>query len=194
MSALVLGPLFGGFYLVYLKAIRSVPTGVGDVFAGFQKSFFPLFLGYLAVVLVVGLCMAPFNYVNSVKIDPLLVKMQGATPADVQSIMQQITSAFMSTLPILLVCMIPVTYLTVNWMFTQVLIIDKGMDFRTAMKTSWKMVHKHWWHVFGLVVVTGLLYVAGFCLCCVGLLFTVPVGMAAMMFAYETIFSEGQTN
>ncbi len=28
--------------------------------------------------------------------------------------------------------------------------------------------------------------------CCVGVLFTMPVGFAALMFAYETIFSEGQ--
>ena len=90
--------------------------------------------------------------------------------------------------------MIPVTYLSVNWLFTQALIIDKGMDFRTAMKTSWKMVHKHWWHVFGLVVVMGLLNLAGFCLCCVGLLFTLPAGVAVLMFAYETIFSEGQAS
>jgi uncharacterized membrane protein len=88
--------------------------------------------------------------------------------------------------------MIPVTYLSVSWLFTQALIIDKQMDFRTAMKTSWKMVHKHWWHVFGLVVVTGLLNVAGMCACCIGVLFTIPIGIAALMFAYETIFSEGQ--
>jgi len=31
------------------------------------------------------------------------------------------------------------------------------------------------------------------CACCVGWLFTFPVGIAALMFAYETIFSEGPT-
>lgn len=191
VGALVMGPLMGGLYLVYLKTIRGQATGVNDVFAGFQNSFMPLFLGYLTVVLVTGLCMMPFNYTISVKLDPLLLKMQGATPADLQNLMPQIMPALMSTLPILLICMIPLTYLSVNWMFTQALIIDRGMDFRTAMTTSWKRVHKHWWHVFGLVVVTGLLNLAGFCLCCVGLLLTVPVSMAALMFAYETIFSEG---
>ena len=190
VSALVLGPLAGGFYLVILKLIRGLPTGVGDIFLGFQKSFLQLFFGYLVVVLVTGLCMLPFNYVNAVKSAPLLEKMQNATPETIQSFLPQLISALASTLPILLICMIPVTYLSVNWLFTQSLIIDKQMDFRTAMKTGWKMVHKHWWSVFGLVVITGLLNVAGFCLCCVGLLFTVPVGFAALMFAYETIFSE----
>src|SRR5664280_3443728 len=66
------------------------------------------------------------------------------------------------------------------------LIIDKQMDFRTAMRTSCNRVHKHWWQVFGLVVITGLLNVAGACACCVGLLFTIPIGLAALMIAYET--------
>jgi hypothetical protein len=193
ISALVMGPLAGGLYLVYLKTIRGLPTSAGDVFKGFQKSFSQLFLGYLVVVIASGLCMAPFNYVNAVKLAPLLAQMQAATPAEVQNLTPQIISAFANVLPILLICMIPVTYLSVNWLFTQSLIIDKQMDFRSAMKASWKRVHKHWWHVFGLVVVTGLLNLAGFCLCCVGLLFTIPIGIAALMFAYEIIFSEGQT-
>jgi uncharacterized membrane protein len=192
VSALVIGPLAGGFYLFYLKKIRGLPSGVGDVFAGFNKSFSQLFLGYLVVVLVTGLCMTPLNYAKAAKLDPLLAQMQTATPAEIQNLSPQIVSAFVSVLPILLICMIPVTYLSVSWLFTQALIIDKQMDFRTAMKTSWKMVHKHWWHVFGLVVVTGLLNVAGMCACCIGVLFTIPIGIAALMFAYETIFSEGQ--
>jgi len=40
--------------------------------------------------------------------------------------------------------------------------------------------------------VISLLNVAGMLLCCVGLLFTFPIGIAALMFAYETIFSERQ--
>lgn len=192
VSALVLGPLAGGLYLVFLKVIRNQPTGVGDVFSGFQKSFSQLFLGYLVVVLVTGLCMAPFNYVNAVKLAPLLAQMQNAAPDDIQKITPQLMSALGGSLPILLICLIPVTYLSVNWLFTQALIIDRQMDFLTAMRTSWKGVHKHWWHVFGLVVITGLLNVAGFCCCCVGLLLTIPVGIAALMFAYETIFAERQ--
>ena len=191
VSALVMGPLVGGLYLVNLKTIRGEPTRVGDIFAGFQKAFLQLFFGYLAVVLVTGLCMAPFNYISTVRLAPLLAQMKSATPAEVQTLSPQIMSALVGVLPILLICMIPVTYLTVNWLFTQSLIIDKQMDFLTAMKTSWKMARKHWWHVFGLLVMTGLLNVAGLCACCVGVLFTIPIGIAALLFAYETIFSEG---
>jgi hypothetical protein len=188
VSALVMGPLLGGLYYVYLKAMRGQLANVGDVFAGFKKSFPQLVLGYLVVVLATGLCMAPFNYVSAEKLDPLLAQMQNAQPTEVQNLLPQLLSAFMGVLPILFICMIPVTYLSVNWLFTQSLIIDKQMDFWTAMKTSWKMVNKHWWQIFGLVILISLLNVAGLCACCVGLLFTIPIGIAALMIAYETIF------
>ena len=84
--------------------------------------------------------------------------------------------------------MIPVTFLTVSWQFTLPLIIDKQMEFGTAMKTSFRMVGKHWWHVFGLTVLVGLVSFAGVLGCCIGVLFTAPIGIAAMMSAYETIF------
>jgi uncharacterized membrane protein len=35
----------------------------------------------------------------------------------------------------------------------------------------------------------GLVNVVGVLLCCVGVLVTMPIGFAALMYAYETIFS-----
>jgi hypothetical protein len=62
------------------------------------------------------------------------------------------------------------------------------MDFGAAMKASWKMVNQHWWQVFGLSLLIQVLNVLGLCACCVGVLFSVPIGFAALMIAYETIF------
>jgi uncharacterized membrane protein len=89
--------------------------------------------------------------------------------------------------------MIPVIYLTVSWKFTLPLIIDRQMDFWSAMGASRKMVSKHWWQVFGLVILISLVNVAGLLLCCVGILITIPIGFGALMYAYETIFSQPQS-
>jgi uncharacterized membrane protein len=188
VTAVVMGPLLGGFYYVYLKTLRGQPANAGDIFAGFQKCYAQLFLGYLVVVLATGLCMAPFSYVSAEKMDPLIAQMQNAQPAEVQNLLPQLLSAFAGTLPVLLICLIPVTYLSVSWLFTQTLIIDKQMTFGAALKTGWSRVHQHWWQVFGLVVITGLLNLAGLLACCVGVLIAFPVGIAALMIAYETIF------
>jgi uncharacterized membrane protein len=191
--ALILAPLFGGLYYIYIQRIRGLPAGVGDLFIGFQKMFAQLFLGNFVVSFFVGLCMIPFNVLQTAKIEPLLEKLQHTSPTDVQNIIPQLWTAIFSTLPVLIICMIPVTYLTVNWLFTLPLIIDKQMKFWPAMKASWKKVHQHWWLLLGLIVVVGLLNIAGVCACCVGVLFTVPIGTAALMYAYETIFGESQT-
>jgi hypothetical protein len=188
--SLVMGPLMGGLFLVYLKLVRQQAASVGEVFAGFQKAYLQLFLGALVVSLIVSACMLPFNFVWQTKAGPLLEQMQHLQndPAGLQNLLPQLLSAFTSALPVLFVCLIPVTFFTVCWQFTLPLIIDKQMDFGTAMKTSFKMVNKHWWQVFGLTILVGLVSFAGVLGCCIGVLFTAPIGIAAMMIAYETIF------
>jgi len=193
----VIGPMMAGFYLMVIRINRGETVPVGEVFAGFQQRFKDLFLGQLVVSLLVGLCMAPYVMVNDAKLMPILeqlqqLKTQQSSPQEMQALMTQMWSGLFTTLPVMLVCMIPVAYLTVNWQFTLPLIIDKQLDFWPAMKASWTMVHKHWWYVFGLTIVMGLVMVGGVLACCVGLLFTIPLGMAALMIAYETIFGERQ--
>ena len=45
-------------------------------------------------------------------------------------------------------CIIPGIYLAVAWMFTLPLIVDKKLDFWSAMELSRKVVTKHWFHFF----------------------------------------------
>jgi uncharacterized membrane protein len=194
LNSTVIGPLLGGLYLIYLKTVRGEPTSVGEIFAGFQKAYSQLFLGSLVVNLIIGACMAPFNFVFGEKISPLLLQMQQLqtqpdAPTQMQHLLTQMIPAFVASLPILFICLIPATYLTVCWQFTLPLVIDKKLDFGAAMKTSWKKVNRHWWQVFGLTILVGLVSFAGAFACCIGILFTIPIGFAAMIFGYETIFS-----
>ncbi len=191
LMALVMGPLMGGLYYVYLRTCRNQTTGVGDIFVGFKKIYGQLFLGHFMVALVGVICLIPYNFVAATKINPIVEQMKNATPDALQNLLPQLWSGLFSSLPVLLICAIPMIYLTVSFQFTLPLIVDKQMPFWLAMKMSWKMVNKHWFQVFGLGVVVGLVSVAGIFACCIGVLFTIPIGIAATMFAYETIFSEG---
>jgi hypothetical protein len=187
-NTLVMGPALGGLYYVYLSAIRRQPTGPGELFHGF-KMFQDLFLGKLVPSLIIALIVLPANIIYAAKAGPIFDRLQQDPQAiNPQQILPLMMTSFTSAGPYFLISMIPVIYLSVNWMFTIPLIIDKQMGFWTAMKVSWKMVHRHWLHVFGLVVLVGLLNIAGLCACCVGLLVTLPLGLAATMYAYEDIF------
>jgi uncharacterized membrane protein len=182
-NLVVVGPLVGGLFYIILQTIRSQSASAGDVFIGFRKSFAQLFLGYLIPALLAGVCFIPAAIVAGICILPVMPHVAANLSAGVVAI---IIASF-------LVCLIAVFYLSINWIFTLPLIMDKQMDFWPAMKASWKMVNKHWWQVFGLVILMGLLNLAGLLACCVGVFFTMPIGLGAWMYAYETIFSRPQT-
>jgi hypothetical protein len=176
-NLIISGPLTGGVYFLFLKVIRRQPAEIGDVFAGFRQGFGQLLLGYLVVAILSGLSAVPGMAImgvpiflmvrhHAVEAGPLLVAILG-----------------------FIVAMIPAIYLGTCWMFSLPLIIDKQMEFWPAMSASRRMVAKHWWLVFGLMVVCGLINLAGFAACCVGIFFSLPIVFGAMMHAYESIFS-----
>ena len=187
----VSGALMGGLLYLFLRVLRGEPASLGDLFAGFQRSFGQLFLGVLVVGLLIGLTMLPFVIVFCVRLIPLVkgVNLDAMSQQDSVNFLKSVlTSALLPSAWVLLICAIPATFLSVSWKFTLPLIIDKQLDFGAAMKASWKKVNQHWWQVFGLVLLIDLVNVAGLCLCCVGLIVSVPIGLAALMYAYETIF------
>jgi uncharacterized membrane protein len=87
-------------------------------------------------------------------------------------------------------CFIPGLYLNVAWFFAVPLVIDRRMDCWSALELSRKTVNKHWFVVFGFLIVYGLLAISGILACCLGVLVTMPIGVAALMYGYERIFSE----
>jgi hypothetical protein len=89
-----------------------------------------------------------------------------------------------------LLCILPGIYLAVAWMlFTPLLVLDKRLDFWPAMELSRKLVTRHWWLVFGLALLCLLLRFAGTLVCCIGFFVALPVTVAAVVYAYEDIFS-----
>ncbi len=84
---------------------------------------------------------------------------------------------------------IPGLYLSVAWYFATALVIDKGMGFWEAMELSRKMVSKHWFVVFGFLIVYGLLIAVGVIACLIGIVVTMPIAIAALMYGYESVFS-----
>jgi uncharacterized membrane protein len=176
-SIILTGPLLGGLYYFLLKNIRRQDAEIGDIFAGFRLAFGQLLLGYLVAAILTFVAALPGLAIMGFPIF-MMVRHHGPEAGPL----------LMAILG-LIIAAIPAIYLNVSWLFSLPLIIDKQLEFWPAMGMSRKMVGKHWWLVFGLVVVCGLLYIVGFLACCVGLLFTMPIVLGAMMYAYECIFS-----
>jgi uncharacterized membrane protein len=194
VNFVVSGPLIAGVLWMFLRGVRGEPAQVDDIFEGCKRSFGQLFLATLVQGIFIMLCLAPFFIVFGIRFihagihfDPAALQHDTTAALD---FLRQILGILLTTLPLLLVCAVPVIYLSTCWSFTLPLILDQRTDFWSAMKTSFKMVNKHWWQIFGLNVLINLLNVAGVMACCVGYLFTAPIGYAAKMSAYETIFGE----
>lgn len=194
ITAPLFGPLAGGLYYIFIQTMRGRPPQVGQLFIGFQKMFVQLFLGYLVFTLVGAVCLVPFTIAETSRLGPIFAQLQSGTvtPAEMHAKLLQLSSAMSSCVPVLIVCLIPTIYFLVNLQFVLPLIIDKEMNFWAAIKTSWRMVHKHWFTLFGLLFLIGLINIGGICLCCIGVLFTFAFTTAACMYAYETIFGESR--
>jgi hypothetical protein len=86
-------------------------------------------------------------------------------------------------------CVFPAVYLIVAWwLFTPLLILDKGLDFWPALECSRRVVTHHWWQCFGLFLLAVLVGLLGLAACGVGIFFTVPIAVGATVCAYESIF------
>jgi uncharacterized membrane protein len=88
----------------------------------------------------------------------------------------------------LMLCILPGIYLAVGYVFALPLVLDKKMEFWTAMEVSRRVVHEHWWSVLALVIVLALVALAGFLVCGVGAAISIPVASVALMYVYEDLF------
>jgi hypothetical protein len=88
----------------------------------------------------------------------------------------------------MLLCLLPGIYLAVGYVFTLPLVIEKKLDFWTAMEVSRRVVHAQWWTIFGLAIVAVLICLAGILACIVGIFVAGPVAIASVMYAYDDLF------
>ena len=85
-------------------------------------------------------------------------------------------------------CILPGLYLVVAWTFAIPLVMDRQLAFWDAMELSRKVITRHWFVFFGLVLVAGLVAALGFLALCVGIFVSMPVCWAAILYAYEDLF------
>jgi serine/threonine protein kinase len=86
-------------------------------------------------------------------------------------------------------CLIlPGIYLMIAWMYAVPLVIDKQLDFWSAMELSRKVVTKHWWKFLGFAIVCALLMFAGVLALVIGVFLMTPLILGALNYAYEDIF------
>jgi uncharacterized membrane protein len=177
----IAGPLMGGLYFYLLKVIRGQSPAISEVFSGFGPRFLPMMLVYIVMMLIMLVLAIPGGILLAVG----LIEMLHNHEVDPVGLLM-VVGGF-------IVLIIPVMYIATCWMFALPLAMDKQLDFWAAMETSRKVVNKHWWKMFALLIVCGLINVLGVCACYIGIFVTIPIGFSASMYAYEDIFRQQST-
>lgn len=102
-----------------------------------------------------------------------------------------IIATFFSSLLVMLgflLLVIPGIYLSIAYVFTMPLIIEKDMDFWQAMETSRKAVHQHWFKVFLIYALVGIIYIISLIPLGIGLIWALPFFVALHGVLYRRIF------
>jgi hypothetical protein len=177
ISLIITGPLMGGLYLYYLKQFRGQPATIGDAFSGFPNGFAQLMLASVVSSILAYLPLLPFiiyfvarnagrrgNNFNFGPIDAIL----------------------------LVVGLIAMLYLVIAWLFALPLVIDKQMNFWTAMQVSRRVATRRLGSLIVLMLASIGVVILGVLACFVGLLVAIPLTFAAYAAAYEQLFGERQ--
>jgi len=93
-----------------------------------------------------------------------------------------------------LLLILPGIYLVVAYTMMLPLIVDKNLGPWQALEVSRKAITKHWFAIFGFLIVIGLLYIAGFLALIIGLIWAIPTLSIAHGILYRNMFGGHEAN
>ena len=174
--AFIVNPtIVAGVWLVYIRVLRGEQTSIGDIFNGFSKGWLSTVLVNLATTVATALAVVPA--VAAIAFFAFTGRLANLSSGEI----------LLCAVPA--VIFVPVMlYLSIAWLFTLPLVIDRGYGPLEAMMTSMRVVNRNLLPVFVLSILCGLVVVAGALAFCVGLILAFPIVTASLAVAYEEMF------
>jgi hypothetical protein len=87
-----------------------------------------------------------------------------------------------------MICLVlPGIYLVISYVFTQILVVDKGLGFWKAMETSRTIITRQWWRILGLMLLSVPFILLGVAALFVGIFVAIPLVTGAVVYAYEDL-------
>lgn len=163
-------PLNAGYFIAGVKQLSGKELTFGDFFAGYRQAG-PIIRNGLAVGGIILLAVLVFGMLAGVAAAFL--------PASAMDILPVVLSV-----PIWVMMLI----LSALFSFSQPLVIDRRMSVLQALETSWKVVIRHWFSIFWLMLVILCVAMLGVFALFVGVLVSAPVSSIMWAVAYKEIF------
>jgi len=182
---------FAGAVLIFI--IISVITN------SILEFIFPT-TGSLANQYIAGILSAPVTVPIAVGLTMLGVSIARDQEIDVPSIfnyynmMYSIIITYMSITILVslgfLFLIVPGIYLSISYLFTYQLVVDKGLGTWEAMELSRKTVTKQWFNFFGLALLSGIIIVISAIPLGIGLIWTLPMTYISYGLLYHHLFDD----
>lgn len=155
-------------------------------------------LGFVLMGLTFGLVLTAVMYPFIAGINMVGIRQAAGQPVR----FAEVFSHFGRTLPLLvagilmgillnlgfLLFILPGIYLAVAFMLTIPLIAERKLSAWDAMMTSCKAINQHWFKVFFLYILLGIILVISMIPLLIGLIWTLPLLIVAQGVLYRTIF------
>lgn len=176
--SILLLPLYAGYVIAGLKQLSGKQLEFRDFFAGYRQAG-PIILNAFGVA---GVVVASILIVGLVLGIPALIYFIATA---------HVTPRWYSELYLLAFIVLQwgvMAYVSVLCTFSQPLVIDRRMRVWQAIKTSGKVVSRHWFSVFGLLIVISAISMLGVLALVIGILVSSPVAGLMYAVAYKDIF------
>ncbi|NTV02806.1 MAG: hypothetical protein HGB04_08510 [Chlorobiaceae bacterium] len=89
-----------------------------------------------------------------------------------------------------LLLIVPGIYFMVSYLFASAIVVDYGVEFWQAMEISRRLIGKHWFGLFGFMLVLIVINLLGLLALGIGMLVSIPVTSCAMAVAYRGVVGE----
>ncbi|MEX6501787.1 hypothetical protein [Pseudomonas zhanjiangensis] len=190
------GIIMGGFLVFYVVMLVAsfVLGGVFGVLGALNENPVTLIVGQLLISILSSAVAYPFMAgINMVGI---------RRAADQPLSFNEIFSHFGRTLPLvitavlmmvliylgMLLLVLPGLYLAIAYMLAIPLVVERGLSPWQALEASRKAISQHWFKVFGLFLLLGLITILSVIPLGIGLVWSIPLFVIAMGVLYRTIF------
>ena len=177
---LVQNQIMAGLNWYFLKQIRRESASLNDSFAGFRRGFWQQAL-YMLIIMAIFVGIA---LVVAIPVAGSIAIFDGFKAGGMREWMAVLI--FIALIP----AMLAMWYLGLCWVFTPLLILDKGLSATKAMKLSRRVVRLQFWKLLGLFMLSGLMMIGGALAFLIGLVFIAPLIFAIFSQVYEDAFGE----
>ena len=183
-AGILMGPMMCGLYLAFFRKRRGQPVEFGTLFKGFDYFGQSVIAALLHVIPLTGIILAAYIVMYVGMFAAMLAAAAAGEDAAPVAGIGMILVFFLLYVGILLL----VILISVGFMFAYPLIVDRRLQGFDAVKLSFRAAFANFWRLVGLMLLGGLLAMAGALLCGIGILLAYPITMSAGAIAYEQVF------